>query len=128
MNELNTFSNFSRLKPNKTKCEIAGMGVLSGFQVALCDIKFVNLINKTVKIVGVHFSYNKNLEEDKNFSKHIVNIESVLKLWRMRQLTSEERITAFKSSAIFKVIHLVLITKLLNNTFDLMYKIQKKFI
>ena len=103
MNELNTFSNFSRLKPNKTKCETAGMGVLNGFQVALCDIKFVNLINKTVKIVGVHFSYNKNLEEDKNFSKHIVNIESILKLWRMRQLTSEERITAFKSSAIFKL-------------------------
>ena len=30
MSELNTFSNFSRLKPDKTKCEIAGIGVLNG--------------------------------------------------------------------------------------------------
>ena len=29
MNELNTFSNFSGLKPNKTKCEIAGICVLN---------------------------------------------------------------------------------------------------
>ena len=28
MSELNTISNFSRLKPNKTKCEIVGIGVL----------------------------------------------------------------------------------------------------
>ena len=38
MSELNTFSNFSGLKPNKTKCEIAGIGVLNGVQVAFCGI------------------------------------------------------------------------------------------
>ena len=80
MNELNTFSNFSGLKPNKTKCETAGIGVLNGVQVALCDMKCVNLNNETVKILGVHFSYNKNLEQDKNFSDHIVKIENILKL------------------------------------------------
>ena len=67
MNELNIFSNISGLKPNKTKCEIAGIGVLNGVQVALCGMKCVNLNNETVKILGVHFSYNKNLEQDKNF-------------------------------------------------------------
>ena len=46
MNELNTFSNFSGLKPNKTKCETAGIGVLNGVQVALCGMKCVNLITK----------------------------------------------------------------------------------
>ena len=128
MNELNTFSNFSGLKPNKTKCEIAGIGVLNGVQVALCGMKCVNLNNETVKILGVHFSYNKNLEQDKNFSEHILKIESILKLWRIRQLTLEGRITVFKSLAISKVVHLLLITKLHNNTIDLMYKIQKNFI
>ena len=127
MNELNTFSNFSGLKPNKTKCEIAGIGVLNGVQVALCGMKCVNLNNETVKILGVHFSYNKNLEQDKNFSDHIIKIENILKLWRMRQLTLEGRITVFKSLAISKVIHLLLITKLHNNTINIMYKIQKNF-
>ena len=60
--ELNTFSNFSGLKRNKTKCEIVSIGVLNGVQVALCGMKCVNLNNKTVKIIGVHFLYNKNLE------------------------------------------------------------------
>ena len=128
MHELNIFSNISGLKPNKTKCEIAGIGVLNGVQVALCGMKCVNLNNETVKILGVHFSYNKNLEQDKKFSEHILKIESILKLWRIRQLTLEGRITVFKSLAISKVVHLLLITKLHNNTIDLMYEIQKNFI
>ena len=91
-------------------------------------MKCVNLNNETVKILGVHFLYNKNLEQDKNFSEHILKIESILKLWCMRLLTLERRITVFKSLAISKVVHLLLITKLHNNTIDLMYKIQRNFI
>ena len=64
MSELNAFSNFSGLKPKKTKCEIEGIGVLNGFQVALCGMKCVNLDKKTLKILAVHFLYNKNLEQD----------------------------------------------------------------
>ena len=46
----------------------------------------------------------------------------------MRQLTLEGRITAFKSLAVSKVIHLLLITKLHNNTIDILYEMQKNFI
>ena len=46
----------------------------------------------------------------------------------MRQLTLEGRITVFKSLALSKVTHLLLITKLHINTIDLLYKIQKNFI
>ena len=68
MNELSTFSNFSGLKPSITKCEIVGTGVLNGVQVALFGIKCVNLNSENVKILGVHFSYNKNHEQDKNLN------------------------------------------------------------
>ena len=78
MNELNTFSNFSGLKLNKAKCEIAGIGVLNGVQVALCGMKCVNLNNDTVKILGFHFLYNRNLEQDQIFCEHIVKIEKFL--------------------------------------------------
>ena len=78
MSELNIFPNFSKLKPNKTKCEIRGIGVLNGVEVALCSMKYVDLNNETVKILGVHFSYNKNLEQDKNFCEHDVKIENIL--------------------------------------------------
>ena len=31
------FSQFSSLKPNKSKCKIAGIGILKGVKVALCS-------------------------------------------------------------------------------------------
>ena len=46
----------------------------------------------------------------------------------MRQLTLEGWIMPFKSLAISKVIHMLLITKRHSNTIDIMYKIQKNFI
>ena len=39
MNKLNNFSNFSGLKPNKTKDKFAGIGVSNGGQVVLCGMK-----------------------------------------------------------------------------------------
>ena len=53
-------------------------------------MKCVNLNNETVKILDVHFSYNKSLEQDKDFCEYILKAENILKLWRMRQLTFEE--------------------------------------
>ena len=127
MSELNTFSNFSVLKPVKTKCEIEGIGVLNGLQVALCGMKCVNLNNETVKIIGVHFSYNKSLKQHENFCDHTAK-KKTPKLWHMRQLTLEGRIAALKSLAVSKVMHLLLITKLHKNTIDLLHKIQKNVI
>ena len=84
-------------------------------------MKCVNLNNETVKILDAHLSYNKNLELDKNFYEHIIKIENILKLWCMRPLTFKERIMVFKPLAVSKDIHLLLITKLHNNTIDLLH-------
>ena len=46
----------------------------------------------------------------------------------MRQLTLEGRITVFKFLALSKVTRHLFITKLHNNTIDLLYKIQKNFV
>ena len=93
--------------------------------MTLCGMICVYLNNKTVKIPGTHFSYNKNLEQGKSFNKQIVKIENNLKLWRLGQLPFEGRIKVFVVS---KDIHLLLITKLYENTIDLLHKIQKSFI
>ena len=37
------FSDFSGLKPNLSKCEITGIGVLKGAQVTVCDMCCVYL-------------------------------------------------------------------------------------
>ena len=70
----------------------------------------------------------KNLQQGKSFCKNIVKIQSISKLWDMRQFTLEERITVSKSLAVYKAINILLIIKLRNDTIYLLYKIQKNFI
>ena len=65
----------------------------------------INLKKNTVKILGVHYSYNKELENEKNFKNYMQKIETVLKIWRMGNLTLEGKITIFKTLAISKIIY-----------------------
>ena len=50
----------------------------------------------------VHISYNKKIQDDLDFTKTIKNLCNVIKLWRMRKLSLEGKITIFKSLAISK--------------------------
>ena len=122
------FSQFSGLKPNKSKCEIAGIGALKGVKVTLCGMRCVNLYEDTIKILGIHYSYNKQLENDKNFKKYIAKIENVLKLWRERNLSFERKITVFKSLALSKITHLALVKTIPPSIIEQLNKTQKNFI
>ena len=97
MNVFDTFSIYSGLKPNKSKCEIAGISVLKGVSMELCGMECIDLTKNSVKILGIHFSYNKKIENEENFIKLIKKIENVLKIWRIRNLTVQGKITIFKT-------------------------------
>ena len=96
----NKFSLISGLKINNKKCEIAGIGVKKGVKMALCGMDCIDLTEEVIKILGIYFSYNKKLEQGKHFLNHIVKIENILKLWKLRNLTIQGRIIVFKSLAI----------------------------
>ena len=79
-------------------------------------------MKETVKILGAHFSYNKELEHEMN----------LLRLWRMRNLRIEGKVLVFKSLTISKIVHLSLITKVphaiinqLNNIKKALYGTEK---
>ena len=82
MNVFDTFSIYSGLKLNKSKCKIAGIGILKGVSMELCGMECIDLTNNSMKILGIHFSYNKKTENEENFVKLIKKIENVLKTWR----------------------------------------------
>ena len=67
LSNLKVYSNVSGLYPNLEKCEIAGIGVLKNVNVALCGIKSVNLMEYSMKILGVYISYFKKLLDNMNF-------------------------------------------------------------
>ena len=89
MKSLKLFSKFPGLKPNILKCEVAGIGPLKGVKMAVCGIKCIDLTTETIKILGMHFSYNHKLQIQKNFLKNITNMQNVLNLWRTRNITLE---------------------------------------
>ena len=62
------FSYFSGLKPNLTKSEIAGIGVLKGVQVAVCGMRCIDLNIDMLKILGISL-ITKNLKKRKTFLK-----------------------------------------------------------
>ena len=59
---------------------------------------------------------------------HIVKFQNILKLWKLRNLTIEGRIIAFKSLAISKLIHLAFVTKIPTSTINLLTKMLMEFI
>lgn len=122
------FSNYSGLKPNTKKCEIAGIGVLKGVHLELCGMECLDLTKSSIKVLGVHFSYNKIIQCEKNFIMHVKKIENILRIWRMRNLTLQGKITVFKSLAISKVVHLALVTTFPSDILNHLNKIQKDFL
>ena len=76
-------------------------------------------------IFGVHYSYNKKLESEKNLKNYIQKIETVLKIWRMKNLTLEGKIAILKKLTISKITHLASVTVLLNSTITHLNKIHK---
>ena len=101
VNSFHIFSRFSGLRPNLSKCETAGIGVLKGVKVGVCGIQCVDLVLDTIKILLTHFAYNENLKEERNFCLIIANIQLLLKLWKLQNLTIERKILAL-SKIIFQ--------------------------
>ena len=125
MNIFDTFSKFSGLKPNKSKCEIAGIGVLKGVQVALCGMRCIDLVSNIVKILGIYYSYNEKLEIQENFKRHFIKIKKNSRIWRMRDLSIPGKITVFKTLAISKIVHLALVKTIPNSIIQELGKIKK---
>ena len=125
INVFDTISIYSGLKPNKSKCEIAGIGVLKGVSMELCGMECIDLTKNSVKILGILFSYNQKIENEENFIKLIKKIENLPKVWRTRNLTVQDKIAIFKSLAISNVIHLALVTNVRHVIIDQLNKIQE---
>ena len=67
LNTISLFSSFSGLKPNLSKCEVVGIGLLKGVKVAVCGIKCIDSTKDVIKILLIFFPYNKNIEQKNNF-------------------------------------------------------------
>ena len=68
------FSGLNNAKINNEKWETTGIDVTKGVKMGHCGMVCINLTDGVIKILGIYFSYNKKLEQEKNFLNHIVKI------------------------------------------------------
>ena len=125
---LDQFYTFYGLHPSLSICEITGIGVLKDANVVVCGLKSVNLTKEGIIILGVHLSYNEKLQNELNFCTTIKNLCNVIKLWRMRHLSFDGKITIFKLLAISKIVYLARPTIVPKNVIFKLTKIQNKFL
>ena len=100
---------------------------MKGIKVAICGIKYMDLTKEASKILGVFFSYDKNLQLENNFRKTILRTGRILKMWRRRNLTLEGKIIIFEESALSKVTFFTQVLVIPNQNLDALQQIQKDF-
>ena len=127
-NTFNIFSQFSGLKLNQSKCELCGIGAKKGDETALCGFRNVNLKEDSIRVLGVHFSYNKNICLQRNFIEVIKKMENVLNLWKMRNLTLSGKITIFKTLAISKIVYISYLSHVPTDIINILEILHKNFI
>ena len=59
MKTFDIFLTFSGLKPNKSKCTIAGLGCMKGVQLALFGMEYIDLMFHAIKVLEFRYSYDK---------------------------------------------------------------------
>ena len=93
--------------------------------MAVCDICCIDL-NKILKILDMHFSYNKKLKKEKNYNT-VRDIHQVLKIWKMRNLTLKGKIVSFDTIVIPKIVFQSFMTTAQKYIVNDLEKIKKAF-
>ena len=122
LDTISLFSSFSSLKTNLSKCKVPGIGILKGVKLPVYGIKCINLTKDAIKILGILFSHNKNIELEQNFKKVIIGIEKVLRMGQRRNLTLQDLLAL--SKFVF-LAHVLLIPNEITTTIK---RIQEEFL
>ena len=98
---LDRFEKCSGLKVNYTKTEAMWIGSSRNNTVTPLALKW----RKTVKALGVHFSYNNEESMQKNFYDKLRGIKSQIRLWSWRGLSLFGKVTIIKTLLLPKVLY-----------------------
>ena len=99
---LDQFEKCSGLKVNDTKTEAMWIGSSRNNTESPLALKW----RKTVKTLGVHFSYNNKESVQKNFYHKLRGIKSPIRMWNWRGLYLFGEVTIIKSFLLPKVLYI----------------------
>ena len=128
LNIMRKFGEFSSLHANVEKCEAYWIGRSKCRTDKPVNCKVTSLIGSSIKILGVHYSYNREVAEDKNFSDLTKSMKIVLNIWKQRYLTLGGKIQVFKSLIASKPVYIASMKSVPSYVVDSMQALHKDFI
>ena len=123
-----TMFQFSSLKINSNRCEACCLGRTKNRCIKPIDCKWVCLVSDSVKVLGSHFSYDKDLANKLNFLRCTRNTQQLVRVWSQRTLTFAGRIEVFKSLLFSKLVYIPSVNVVPKDIITELKVIQKKFV
>ena len=80
-----------------------------------------------MKILGIHFSFNEKLKEEKDFYKVVTDTQQILKIFKVRKLTLEGKIVIFRTIVISNIVFQAFITTVLKHIVNELKKYKRLF-
>ena len=95
---------------------------------ASSNLNSVNHLSEAVKILGCHYSYNKELAEEINSVKTVTGVQKVLNLWSMRGLPLLGKVRIFKALGISKIQYAASVAYVPKRVIQELERLQKIFL
>ena len=107
LKSIQEFYLFSSLKINTTKSEAGWIGSSKRDAQPTNDdgIKWINLNESGINILGISFSYNDTFFREQNLDRIFESFKTVLNIWKMCSLTLFGKSTIIKSLALPKLLY-----------------------
>ncbi|KAL9974209.1 hypothetical protein ACROYT_G011222 [Oculina patagonica] len=102
LNIVNDFGRIAGLQLNMKKTKAIWLGKWANNKTNPLDMKWMHT---PVKILGIHFSYDKKGNDDLNFSLKLRKLQTKLDMWSARSLTLIGRVLITKTLCISQIIY-----------------------
>ena len=123
-----SLKNFLLLKINPEKCEACWIGAAKYSTEKPLSCKWICLCTGSIKVLGNHISYNRNLANKLNFFNLIPSVNNIISLWKQGNLTIAGKIQVFRSLVFSKLTFLSSMNSVPGSLIDNLQKIHKDFI
>ena len=100
------FERFSSLKINVEKCEAPWVGRMKENNEKVVNCKWKSVLKSMIRILGVSFSYNKQLAGKENFCNVMTDFHTLLNIWKQRWPSLAGEVQVFKSSVASKPVYI----------------------
>ena len=122
------FQEFSSLTIDVENSEASWIGRAKNRTSKPIRCKWSSLTKSCIKVLGIHFSYNKALAEMENFYSLSLDCRASLNMWKQRWLSLAGKIQVFKSLVASKPVYVTTMISVPKKICDTLKSLHREFI